>query len=167
MTTKLNSLIHDSVSAPLGDIIASVGQGVADAQAALDQGSLTQTLRLYEAGNDATLQMLKEIGYQPTFYTIPEVEGDITLAMKMELSSTHSYSPPQSSPQSPQSSFAQAAVPRKNTIRMYATPVDAGYSNRYGYTSEIQARIRFKIVPVPPPENLSNLIPQPEQEDEE
>lgn len=54
---------------------------------------------------------------------------------------------------------------QKSKIRMYATPVDAGYSNRYSYTAEIQARIRFKIVPIPPPDNLSNLIPTPEKEE--
>lgn len=145
MASKIQNLIQDTVSAPLGDIIASVGQGVADAQAALDQGSLAQTLRLYQAGDDKTMQMLKDIGYQPTFYTIPEAEGDITVAMKMELSSTQNTA-------------------GATKIRMYATPVDAGYSNRYSYTAEIQARIRFKIVPIPPPDNLSNLIPPPENE---
>lgn len=145
MASKIQNLIQDTVSAPLGDIIASVGQGVADAQAALDKGSLAQTLRLYQAGDDKTMQMLKDIGYQPTFYTIPEAEGDITVAMKMELSSTQNTA-------------------GATKIRMYATPVDAGYSNRYSYTAEIQARIRFKIVPIPPPDNLSNLIPPPENE---
>jgi len=155
MASKIQNLIQDTVSAPLGDIIASVGQGVADAQAALDQGSLEQTLRLYQAGDDKTMQMLKDIGYQPTFYTIPEAEGDITVAMKMELTSTENTG-----------STANTLNPRKSKIRMYATPVDAGYSNRYSYTAEIQARIRFKIVPIPPPDNLSNLIPSTEEEDE-
>ena len=155
MASKIQNLIQDTVSAPLGDIIASVGQGVADAQAALDQGSLAQTLRLYQAGDDKTMQMLKEIGYQPTFYTIPEAEGDITVAMKMELSSTQNTGVTTPSLQT-----------RSCKIRMYATPVDAGYSNRYSYTAEIQARIRFKIVPIPPPDNISNLIPKSEKESE-
>ncbi|TVQ72242.1 MAG: hypothetical protein EA373_03055 [Oceanospirillales bacterium] len=162
MPSKLQQLIHDTISAPIGDIIASVGHGVAEAQAALDQGSIHQTLALYQQGDDETLQMLKDIGYQPTFYTIPEAEGDITLSMKMQVTSSPSV------PTTPQNAIRSQFLPQNinRKMRLFVTPVDAGYANRYGYTSTLQARIRFKIVPVPPPENISNLIPTPEKEDE-
>lgn len=162
MPSKLQQLIQDTVSAPIGDIIASVGHGVADAQAALDQGSIHQTLALYQQGDDATLQMLKDIGYQPTFYTIPEAEGDITLSMKMQVTSSPTL------PSTAQNENRNPLLPQnlKRNTRLYATPVDAGYANRFGYSSTLQARIRFKIVPIPPPENISNLIPDTEEEKE-
>jgi len=41
--------------------------------------------------------------------------------------------------------------------RLYATPVDAGYANRYGYQANVSAKLTFKIVPVPPPEGVDDL----------
>ena len=47
MSSALSSLVSDVVASPLGDVIASVGEGVAAAQRALDEGSLAQTLAIY------------------------------------------------------------------------------------------------------------------------
>jgi hypothetical protein len=33
---------------------------------------------------------------------------------------------------------------------LYATPVDAGYSSRFGFTLQATSKIKFRIVPVPP-----------------
>lgn len=41
--------------------------------------------------------------------------------------------------------------------RLYATPVDAGYANRYGYQANISAKLTFKIVPVPAPDGIDEL----------
>ncbi|EGV49877.1 PASTA domain-containing protein [endosymbiont of Riftia pachyptila] len=45
--------------------------------------------------------------------------------------------------------------------RLYATPVDAGYANRYGYQANISAKLTFKIIPVPAPEGADELRKMP------
>jgi hypothetical protein len=40
---------------------------------------------------------------------------------------------------------------------MYASPVDAGYANSYGYQADIAAKLTFKIMPVPPPDGADEL----------
>ncbi len=81
--SEISNLIKDVVASPLGDIIAAVGQGVADAQQALDEGSLAKTLEIYSEGGTEALQMLREIGYSPTFYTLPETTGEVRIAMRL------------------------------------------------------------------------------------
>ena len=65
--TELANIISDVVASPLGEVIAAVGQGVADAQQALDEGSPGKTLEIYSEGGSQMLQMLRDIGYNPTF----------------------------------------------------------------------------------------------------
>lgn len=161
--SEISNLIKDVVASPLGDIIAAVGQGVADAQQALDEGSLAKTLEIYSEGGTDALQMLREIGYSPTFYTLPETTGEVRIAMRLgnnQLSAT-----PANNTQTPANALptVKASLSRLglNTpalkTKLYATPVDAGYSNRYGYQADISAKLTFKIVPVPSPQGVDEL----------
>lgn len=165
--SQINQLIKDVVASPLGEIIASVGHGVAEAQAALDDASLEKTLAMYAEGGDAALQLLRDIGYQPTFYTLPETIGEVKIAMKLANTQQESTSAPQTSGLSnllktkkllaanPVSRSQIAAQPLRTKI--YATPVDATYANRYNYQADISAKLTFKIVPVPPPSGIEDL----------
>lgn len=146
--SELRNLMQDIGAAPLGDLIAAVGRGVAEAQAALDAGSLEQTLALY-ADNDDLTRIMRETGYRPTFYAIPETEGELTLSITVT-----GKEPPQPAPRAktfaPVSTMALArriaAAPR-----IYATPVDGGYRNSYDFTGTVAAKVKFRIVAVPPP----------------
>lgn len=71
----------DALSAPLGELIAAVGRGVADAQQALDAAALAALQRIYSDADDATLAALRQIDYRPTFYAIPEVESEMSVAV--------------------------------------------------------------------------------------
>ena len=62
--TNIKNLVQDVVASPLGDVIASVGQGVAEAQHALDEGSLSAVLDIYAESDDEKLKLLQEIGYR-------------------------------------------------------------------------------------------------------
>ncbi|MEW7277906.1 PASTA domain-containing protein [Aquimarina sp. 2201CG1-2-11] len=151
---KTNSDVKELLSAPLGELISSIGQGVAEAQKALDAASLSQTLALYDEDNpNEVLKQLREIGYQPTFYTIPEteVEAKVSLALssqKIDYESSKNH----------------------NSSRMYATPVNASSSNKYNINGVASATLKFKIVPVPPNSAIEdlrvipNLIDKPAQE---
>lgn len=143
-------LFSELLGSPLGDLISSVGQGVGDAQAALDQGALEQTLEIYDLSKDATrpedelklLTLIREIGYQPTFYTIPSTEVEAQISLSMDLKDQ------QTSPigGTPLSKF-----------KVNATPLNASNVNRFGIQANAMAKLKFTIVPVPPPQNATEI----------
>ncbi len=134
--------LSDILAAPLGELISSIGHGVGEAQAALDAGSLAQTLAIYNStDNDEMRKQLKEIGYQPTFYVLPETEVEAQISLSIAMNNVD-----QSSGQS---------TPAKT--RMYASPINAGNTNRYNLNVGAYAKIKFKIVPIPPPSNVSDM----------
>lgn len=137
MSSNPKEFMNDTMAAPLGNLIASIGEGIADAQAALDAGSLAQTLALYdEEDGDLMNKRLREIGYQPTFYTIPEtkVKAKISLSMSQSGSST-------STPSN-----------RLSKVKMYATPINASNSNKYNINVNSSVELEFMIKPIPAPE---------------
>lgn len=160
MKNNISDLVRDVVASPLGDVIASVGEGVAEAQQALDEGSLAKTLEIYTEGNEDTLRVLREIGYRPTFYALPETTGQVRVSLHLgnSVSGAASTKPPASTIQ-PVVRVQLARTGRNLGIkpRLYATPVDAGYANRYGYKADISATLTFKIVPVPAPDGADEL----------
>lgn len=160
MKNRMNDLVHDVVASPLGDIIASVGEGVAEAQQALDEGSLAKTLEIYSEGGEEALRVLREIGYRPTFYALPETTGEVRVSLHLgkSVNGAGATTRPSSTPQ-PAVSVQLARIGRNVGIqpRLYATPVDAGYANRFGYQANISAKLTFKIVPVPAPDGVDEL----------
>ncbi|WP_300662572.1 hypothetical protein [Fluviicola sp.] len=143
-------LFSELLSGPLGELISSVGQGVGDAQAALDQGALQQTLDIYDLSKDdertedelKLLSLIREMGYQPTFYTIPETEVEAQISLSLDLKSEQS---------SPVGGYALSKY------KINATPLNAGNVNRFGLQSNAMAKLKFKIVPTPPPQNISEI----------
>ncbi len=125
----------DSLSAPLGDLIAEMGRGVADAQQALDEATLEQLQRIY-AEDEALLEQLRALGYQPTWYQIPEAEGEIRVALSVE--GQHSSSS------------------GRRRLRLFGAPLNAGYQNRFDYQLEASSRLKFRIVPIPAPSVLED-----------
>ena len=147
MVDDLRDVMGDGFAAPLGDVIAAVGRGVAEAQAALDRGSLDATLALYnvakDSGVDAGTQLLREIGYRPTFYVLPETSCEVQVSMRVGGSGGGDGS-------------ANVGA------RTYVTPLDAGFANRFSYAANASAKLTFKIVPVPPPAILDESRPAPQ-----
>ncbi|TDM06092.1 MAG: hypothetical protein C4K60_15670 [Ideonella sp. MAG2] len=160
MSSALSSLVSDVVASPLGDVIASVGEGVAAAQRALDEGSLAQTLAIYSEQGDAGLQMLREIGYQPTFYSLPETTGEVTVSLTLGNAASQNGAAPATPGLRGLAPTGGALMASRS--RAYVTPVDAGFANRYGYSAQVSAKLNFKIVPVPPPAGTEDLRLMPE-----
>lgn len=127
--------VLDALSLPLGDLIASVGRGIADAQRELDLASLNAFREVYES-SEGLFKELQAIGYRPNWYHIPEAEGDIQVALTVSGQQT--------------SSSNTNFLGRASAVKLYAAPIDAGYTSRFGFTIEASSRVRFKIVPVPP-----------------
>jgi hypothetical protein len=153
------------LSGPLGELIASIGRGVGEAQAALDEGSLRQTLELYKIESEQEIkdkekdasveeiaiireetrlmQLIRSIGYQPTFYVIPETEVEAKVSLNLDINNNQSTE---------QLRPYQIAKYRAN-----ATPLNANNVNQYNLNANAAATLKFKIVPVPSPSGVSEM----------
>jgi len=135
MSNRPAQFLSEIFSIRFGDMIASVGEGIATAQAALDQASLEATLAVYSDTADSGLKLLREIGYQPTFYVIPKASGKMMVALSM---------------------FSETTGDGQR-LRLMASPLNPGLSNKYSYTGSASAEIAFDIVPVPPNEQIRRV----------
>ena len=79
MEDDLDPLLN-GLSGPLGDVIAQVGEGLAAAQQALDLQAV-ENLRALAVGESPADQSLRDIGYRPTFYHIPECTVEMKVAL--------------------------------------------------------------------------------------
>lgn len=131
----------ETLSAPIGELIAAVGQSVADAQRSMDAQTIANFQSIYSDEDSSAFEALRSIGYRPTWYHIPEVTAELNVALTV--SGTVES---QALVGSPSSSNNQLA-PR---VRVYAAPVDAGYTSKYNYELKAASAIKFRIVPVPP-----------------
>jgi hypothetical protein len=145
MANNPQEFIKDILSEPLGSLIAAIGKGVGEAQAALDQGSLSQTLEIYREDSSRPpeernmIELMRSIGYQPTFYALPETEVEAQVSLSFNANSSPD------------------ALNRNNGLartKVYAMPANAGNVNKYNLNVNAFAKLKFKIVPVPPPTDL-------------
>jgi hypothetical protein len=155
------SQITRTLSAPLGELIAAVGRGVAEAQAALDLHTV-ETFKAVHGGDEANYQVLREVGYQPTWYRIPEVSAEIYVTLSahgQEQSSGSQGAPPPEDPALEEDALVEppAEAPPPGRIQLYATPVDASFSNTYDYQLRACSQLKFRIVPVPPSDQADGM----------
>lgn len=149
MANDSSNYMKDILATPLGELISSIGNGVAEAQTALDEASLAKTLALYESADDKTLELMRQIGYQPSFYAIPETEVEASVSLSMAANNT-----------------GDSARNRKvSRTRIYTTPTNATNSNRYNIQANASAKLKFKIVPVPPSNAMSAMRVVPNLKD--
>ena len=131
------SKLMESLSSPIGDLIAQVGRSVADAQAALDETALANLQAIADSDN-VDLAALRAIGYRPTWYHIPECAAELSVALSMSGRRSESG----------------------NQV-LYAAPVDAEYGNTYNYDLKASSRLTFKVVPVPEPATVEQQVVAP------
>lgn len=129
----------EALSAPLSSLISSVGRGVAQAQRELDEAAL-EHLRAIYGSNEGFAAELQRIGYRPTWYHIPEAEAELSVALAIT---------------------AEERVQGRSRVKMYGAPMDASYTNRFNYSLSAQSRLKFRIVPVPPPARAEALVVVP------
>ena len=132
--------ITRALSAPLGELIAAVGRGVAEAQRALDLHTV-ETFKAVYGSNEAVYQELHQLGYQPTWYRIPEVAAEIYVTLSASGEERTALAVGGTNTNEPRL--------RPGRIQLYATPVDASYSNTYDYQLRACSQLKFRVVPVP------------------
>lgn len=116
------------LAVPIADFASSVARGVANAQRELDQASYDLWKQLE---TDPLLKPLLEIGYQPTWYVIPEAEAEIKLFFHFESET--------------------ASTPG----RLLVLPFNATIRSKTSLREEGTSQLRLKIVPLPPPQGLA------------
>lgn len=153
--------ITRALSSPLGEFIAAVGRGVAEAQQALDLHTLETFKNVYESG-ESTYAEFRLLGYQPTWYRIPEVTAEIYVTLSASgREQFESRTPPAAALPANQGRGtargttgdvveSTTTADQPGRIQLFATPVDASYSNTYGYDIRACSQLKFRIVPVPP-----------------
>ena len=124
----------DALSAPMGDLIRSIGESVASAQRDMDAQTIAFLQQIYTA-NSGLYYEIQRIGYRPTWYHIPEVEAELQVALTV--SGNHE-----------QTNQGGAAAPLSR-VRAYVAPVDAAYTSKFNYELSASSKLKFRIVPIP------------------
>jgi hypothetical protein len=142
--------ITRALSAPLGELIVAVGRGVAEAQWALDQHTVESFKAVY-GSDEAVYRELRQLGYQPTWYRIPEVAAEIyvTLSASGKERLALGGGPASTGDRNAPENTSQGKT--MGRIQLYATPLDASYSNTYDYQLRACSQLKFRVVPVPGP----------------
>jgi len=153
---------------PFGEMITQMATAVANAQAALDLESIEILKKMCDA-KSATVKLpylvwkngeLSDVpmetsmvgaGFQPTFYqfaeTIIEVKMAITLTKDEECEKEENGVITEKTTTRARPWFFN----RYRTVStVKTTPIDATYTNKYGFTEEGQSLLRTRLVPVPP-----------------
>lgn len=129
----------ETFAAPIETLIIALGQGIAEAQRALDISSL-QTQEALD-----TDPQTAQLGLQATWYQFPKVDLELKLAVSMaQSSSAPAAAPTASSPIDPRRLRA--------TTRLIAQPVSAAYQTQFSYDAQAASTLSLSIVPVPAPQ---------------
>ncbi len=134
-------------NAPLPEIVKSLGLSVGEAQRALDMNSIEQLRLMADRKNGVTIppesenRSLLELGMIPSFYHFTEATIEARVAFSMSQSQEISVS-------------AGVDV----TYMVVTASVSASYTNRYSFEASGSSVISTKLVSVPPPAPLSELV---------
>jgi hypothetical protein len=112
--------------APVDDIIQQLARSVASAQLALDRATLAAQKALLQPEYDE----LRALGYQPSWYVIPEATFEVKLAFYIE------------------DKTVKLKDEGKGSI--YGSTLNATYQNTQSFQAEGASTLRVRIVPIPP-----------------
>ena len=130
---------ESDIFAPIEDVLVNTGRGIARAQAELDKTSIEIQRMIDE--NDEEVEGLQEAGISATWYTIPETEIKLKIAVSVEKKTE---------------STKKGKV---GNSRLLLRTMDATYQNLFGYSHEIASELRARIVPIPrPPKATKEVI---------
>ena len=111
------------LATPLGDMIAEMGIGVAQAQYAIDAKTIENLKQIYSL-DDELLKEMRRIGYRPSWYVIPEAEAEINMALTVQQS---------------------MGSDRKVKTEIRGTSVDASYQNQYDFKIEGASKLKLTL----------------------
>jgi hypothetical protein len=136
----------ETFSAPIEDLIIALGQGLAEAQKALDLSSIAT-----QEAIDAD-PVLSQYGLQAPWYQFPNV----TLQLKLSIAMAQDQTPP--APVAGPASAALLTTPVR--LRIVAQPVSPSFQNQFNYNARAASQVNVTIVPVPPPQAPGQTVPR-------
>ncbi|MEJ6951285.1 DUF4332 domain-containing protein [Natronospora cellulosivora (SeqCode)] len=116
-------------------IIVSIGEGIAEAQQALDFNAIETQKTI---NND---EELRNSGIAATFYTMPETNFSLKMNYTVK---------------------RQASKNGKVNNNILISPINARYQNLFKMTLSSQSELNVKFVPTPPPPTISQIIIVPD-----
>ncbi|HKS95767.1 MAG TPA: hypothetical protein VJV74_06480 [Terriglobia bacterium] len=132
----------ETFAAPIEGLIVALGQGVAEAQRALDQNSV-QTQEKIDSD-----PVLSQYGLQATWYQFPSVNLQLKLSLAIAEDQTSTPSSGTSSP----------SLLRR--LHLVAQPVSASFQTHFNYDAQAATQINLTMVPVPPPKAADQSPPK-------
>jgi hypothetical protein len=136
MPTAVDTLT-EVLTAPMEEVIVSLGTSVAQAQRELDRHSI-ESQKEIEA--DPTLSAA---GVSASFYQIPKVELELTMTITMQSSAGAPAAKKRAA-----TALPAAALQRPSRISV--APLNAFYTNQFGFQAAASSKLKLTIVPVPP-----------------
>ena len=119
MATDVN--MDEVLIAPLANMVREISAGVGAAQRELDAAALSTQQQLKTEHPE-----LNALGYQVTWYQIPEATVEMRMALHFEKKN--------------------ATTP----TRMYVAPFNTKYRNTFSFEADGSSTLKLRIVPVPP-----------------
>ena len=119
MTTDVN--MDEVLISPLSSMVREISAGIAAAQRELDAAALASQSQLAQDHPE-----LQALGYQVTWYQIPEAQVEMRMALHFERTGSD------------------------RPARMYVAPFNNKYRNTFNFTADGSSSLKLRIVPVPP-----------------
>ena len=131
------------LNAPLPELIERLGLSIANAQAALDQSSLAiaQAMGTTMVEIDSQPRSLLELGFIPSFYAFTEATIEARLSFTVTEGTELGIK-------------GSAGV----QIGVFAASVEASYARKYSFSAEGSSSIATRLVSLPPPTPLLEIL---------
>ena len=139
-----NEVIRQLEQSPLPELVAQLGIAIAEAQLAMDQASV-RSFRIMaqknvELGKRKKVSMI-ELGLIPSFYHFSEANIDAKVAFSMT-----------------KSKEVSGSIEVGGAFKAVTATVSASYTSKYSFSAEGSSSVSAKIVTVPPPAEIAELI---------
>ena len=132
-------------AAPIDSLIIALGQGISQAQQALDKNSI-QSQQAIDAD-----PVLSQYGLQATWYQFPSVSMELKLSLSIAQDQTSS------TPSSAPAGLAINALP----LRIVAQPLSASFQTHFTYDAQAASQVNVTIAPVPGPKVAGQISTPP------
>lgn len=124
---------EENFAAPIEDVLISVGQAIGEAQHRLNLASLESQKEIDQN------EELRNVGMQATWYTMPET--DLNLKIAMSVSKT---------------SESKGGL---TGSKLSISTIDAKYQNNYNFSKDLTSELKVKILPIPKPARSVRIVP--------
>ena len=137
--------LAELISAPLEELLVSLGSGIGRSQAELDRHSIETQRRIDED------PVLGQYGLQATWYQIPTADLELKIAVAMERQARKDEAGPAPAPIEPAGTLIGGRSFGRPLPRLFVQPVNARYVNQFGYDVNASSTFKLQITAVPPP----------------